>query len=370
METYENFINDRKNILKSIFNGKSVEWIENNINYQYFNKSNILTPYKFKGILNILNEKKINDKEISWILFLIEYAYIPIPIIKNYFDNVILTSDNLEQRGLVKYYIFKQFNNIYITFRGTKTLWETINTLKFYRVKFNLLETDDKKDFIDWRNKLIKNNKFNSSRIPLKDDDEIEIHKGFLDEANLIYGDVIEKISLALEPSCKKTHIFLCGHSLGGVLANIIGIYIGHYLKQAVRQNRLEISIATANTPPIGNKNFNLLIPYLQIRNYIRIYNYQDFIPYYGYYGTWIEGKKFRHLDFILKNGVDGSENSEGRFLEDSIGNTKVWVKDYGKNLDIFLKKIQLEKETVKLNTKYIFHDFFCINNKNKAIFI
>ena len=33
METYENFIEDRKNVLKNIFHGKSIEWIDNNINY-------------------------------------------------------------------------------------------------------------------------------------------------------------------------------------------------------------------------------------------------------------------------------------------------------------------------------------------------
>ena len=371
MESYEKFKEERKKLLKNIFKGKSQNWIDSNISYHYFKKLNILNDIRFKKIIESLHTK-LDEKIVLWLLYLIEYSYVPQSIITNYFPKVITPSKDLELRGLVKYYIFQVKNNIFISFRGTKTLWETISALKFYRVKFNILSPEDNIDFFSWRDNTIDNKKiFNSDRIPLSNDNDIEIHKGFLDEANHIYTDVVEKVSAILDPSCHKSHIVLCGHSLGGVMANIIGIYLAYYLKKAVNKDRLSLSIVTANTPPIGNKNFNLLIPYLKIRNYVRFYNYQDFIPYYGYYGSWIESKKFRHLDFMLKNGIDSVDNVEGRFLDKKINKTKIWVKDYGKNLDFFLKKIQMGKDDhTTLNKKYIYHDFFSVIKKNKLLFI
>jgi len=367
MNNYNEFLDERKNILKSIFKGKSQHWIEQNISYHYFKKLYILNDERLKKIIEGLSNK-IHEKNILRLLFLMEYSYIPIPVITDFFPNVVLPSISLEQRGLVKYYIFQQKNNIFISFRGTKTLWETINALKFYRVKFNLLPSSDKKDFFKWRDNIINDKNFNKLKTPLITDNDIEIHKGFLDEANLIYNDVVEKVSLMLNPSCKNSNIVLCGHSLGGVLATIVGLYLSYYLKKAVDKNRLKISLITANMPPIGNKNFNLLIPYLKIQNYIRIYNYQDFIPHYGYFGTWIESKKFRHLDFMIRNGVNGEEDMEGRSINTKICDTKIWVKDYGKNLDEFLiNKIQIKSN---INKKYIFHDFFSVIKKNKILFV
>jgi len=369
-EEYKKFLDERLKILRYIFPDKTIEWINDNISYHYFNNQNILNDYKLKKIVAGLN-KNLDEKDILWLLLWIEYSYIPANVIVNFFPNIIMASSKLEKRDLVKYYIMQQKNNIFVSFRGTKTLWETINSLKFYRVKFDLLNEKEKNNFFNWRDSFIKVNSFNSSRIPLIEDSDIEIHKGFLDEANLIYSDVVENIAQIINPNCKKTQVILCGHSLGGVLANIIGIYLAFFLRKAVDENRFSISIVTANTPPMGNKNFNLLIPYLKIRNYVRLYNYQDFVPYYGYYGTWIESKKFRHLDFMLKNGIEGSGNIEDRNIVENIGKTKVFVKDYGKNLDLFIQKINLEKGgEVDINKKYLYHDFFNVIKRNKILFI
>jgi len=367
-ESYKIFLENRKNVLHKIFTKKSLLWIDENISYHYFNRINIINEHKFKNVIGALN-KSLSDKEILWLMYIIEYSYIPVEVIIDFFPNVITPSISMEKRDLVKYYIFQQNNNIFVSFRGTKTLWETINSLKFYRVNFDLFTISEKKEFINWRNDIIKTNSFEPTRTPLLDDLDIEIHKGFLDEANLIYKDVVEKISQIINPTCKKTNIVLCGHSLGGVLASIVGIYLAYYLKKAVELDKFVINIVTANTPPCGNKNFNLLIPYLKIRNYVRIYNYQDFVPYYGYFGSWIESKKFRHIDFMLKEGIEGEINKEGRIIKQKIGKTKIDVRDYGKNLDIFLKKINLDKESL-INLKYIYHDFFSIIKKNKVLFI
>lgn len=374
MLIYNQFKEDRKKILKNIFKGKSTRWIDENIIYEYFEKNTILKNNNFKIVLSGLsNLPKLNINQIKYLLCWIEYAYTPLPIMKHFFPNIITHSPDLEQRGLVKYYIYPMpKNNIFVSFRGTKTFWEAINGLKFYRVPFLIMEEKDTNKFFQWRDKKIKSNNFNQFRIPLPNDKDIEIHKGFLDEANLIYRDFISSLSTLIDPTQEITNIILCGHSLGGVLAQIIGIYLGYFLHDEIKKGQLNISIVGVNNPPIGNKNFNLLLPYLGIKNIVRLYNYQDFVPHYGYLGSWIENKKFRHFDYMLQHGICGEENTQGRFIKNKIDNTNIYVKDYGKNLETFINnaKEKKGKTDVVLNEKYIFHDIIKINQKEKAFFI
>jgi predicted lipase len=257
-------------------------------------------------------------------------------------------------------------NKIFVSFRGTKTFFEALSGIKFYRVPFPMFQPKQKKEFIEWRNKIIKGKEFNPYKTPLLEDQDIELHKGFLDEAILLYNDLAENLEKIIEDK-KPIEIILCGHSLGGVLAHIIGIYLGFYMQDVVKAKKLSIHIITANAPPIGNKNFNLLVPYVGIKNFWRFYNFQDFVPHYGYLGTWIESKKFRHLDFMLKEGVADSYNSVGRKILTKIENTTVLVNDFGVNLNEFMDKIP---ESVKCNNKYIFHDLFVLDSKKKSVFI
>ena len=138
-------------------------------------------------------------------------------------------------------------------------------------------------------------------------------------------------------------------------------------MQEAVKAKKLSIHIITANAPPIGNKNFNLLVPYVGIKNFWRFYNYQDFVPHYGYLGTWIESKKIRQLDFMLKEGISNSYNSLGKKIFTKIDNTTILVNDFGINLKFFLDKLP---DSIKLNEKYIFHDLFVIDPKKKSVFI
>jgi len=370
MTNYKEFEEKRLKSLKKIFK-KSYSWIDSNINYNHFKKIYLLDEKKLNNIIESLKEKKLSEKKIINILYLIGYSYAPVPAVEKFYPSVIHTSSGMEKRGLVKYYIFPSESNIFISFRGTKTLWESINNLKFYRVKFDILSQKEFNDFITWRDNTTSNNNFNKEKIPLPDDKDIEVHKGFLDEANYIYQEIIDKISEIINPSCKKTNIILCGHSLGGCLATFMSIYISFFLQTAIKKDKLSISLITANSPPMGNKNFNLLILYLNIKNYVRFYNYQDFVPYYGYYGSWIDSKKFRHLDYMFKHGLEDVNKAGGRIVNGRLSNTNIFVKDFGKNLELFLKKIQLNQDKESLLTrKLIFHDFFSIIKKNKVIFI
>ena len=351
------------NFLKSIFDGKGDKWINDNI--ISYSK---LTPNDFKLILNAIHANKYpNISEYYRIFFWISYSYFTIPNVKHFIPNIILPINESASSGLVKYYMYHMTpNKIFVSFRGTKTFFEALSGIKFYRVPFPMFQPKQKKEFIEWRNKIIKGKEFNPYKTPLEDDLDIELHKGFLDEAIVIYNDLVENLEKVIDDK-KPIEIILCGHSLGGVLAHIIGIYLGFYMQDAIRSNRLSIHIITANAPPIGNKNFNLLVPYVGIKNFWRFYNFQDFVPHYGYLGTWIESKKFRHLDFMLKDGIANSYNSVGQKIRTKIQNTTVFVNDFGVHLKDFLDKIPA---SVKLNNKYIFHDLFVLDPKKKSIFI
>ena len=257
-------------------------------------------------------------------------------------------------------------NKIFVSFRGTKTFFEALSGIKFYRVPFPIFHPKQKKEFFRWRNKIIKGKEFNQYKTPLEDDLDIELHKGFLDEAIILYNDLAENLERVIEDN-KPIELILCGHSLGGVLAHIIGIYLGFYMQDVIKSKKLSIHIITANAPPIGNKNFNLLVPYVGIKNFWRFYNFQDFVPHYGYLGTWIESKKFRHLDFMLKEGVADSYNSIGQKILSKIENTTILVNDFGVHLKDFMDKIPA---SVKCNKKYIYHDLFVFDSKKISVFI
>ena len=357
-------LDNKINFLKSIFEGKSEKWIKENIIYRAK-----LNQKDFNQILNALHSNRYpNMSEYYKIFYWIDYSYLTIPKIKENLPNIILPiNEKSSTSGLAKYYIYNMSKNkIFISFRGTKTLFEAISGIKFYRVPFPMFQPKQKKEFIEWRNRITKDKNFNPYKIPMEDDLDIELHKGFLDESVSIYNDLVENLESLIQNK-NPIEIVLCGHSLGGVLANIIGIYLGFYMNDLIKNKRLSIHIITANSPPIGNKNFNLLIPYVGIKNFWRFYNFQDFVPHYGYLGTWIESKKFRHFDFMLKDGISNSYNSLGQKILTKIDNTKILVNDFGINLQKFLENLS---SNVKLNKKYIYHDLFVINPKNKSVFI
>lgn len=354
----DELLEERKILVKSIFKGKSVNWIDNNIIILSIDKKNLLTCNDFK---KMILKDKLTLYQLKLLILWTGYSYYKFDILGNLMSNLIYPERN-ESKNLSKYYIYSKDNNIYITFRGTKTFWELINGLKFYRVKFSLFNKTETKNFFNWRNNFLKSNIFNEQRIPLINDTEIEIHKGFLEEANNIFPLLIKNITPLIKNK-KRPNFILCGHSLGGVLATIIGIYLAYNYKK-----KCDVSILNFNMPPIGNKNFNLIIPYLNIKNFIRLYNYQDFVPYYGYLGTWIESKKFRHIDFMLKNGIINSNESNARFIDIKMKSTHLYIRDFGKNLDKYL--LNGENMNNRFNYKYIFHDFIKLCPDYKTIFI
>ena len=269
--------------------------------------------------------------------------------LKSYFNQ--LSSKNIcEKNNFDNYDNFKEF----ITDHYHINHVEIYNYIKYVKIKRQIIKLKEESIYIPYIDKINKiiNTMSNVNTFP-----SINIKK-YLCRVNVIFKLIEDK---------KPIEIILCGHSLGGVLAHIIGVYLGFYMQDVVKAKRLSIHIITANAPPIGNKNFNLLVPYVGIKNFWRFYNFQDFVPHYGYLGTWIESKKFRHLDFMLKEGVSDSYNSIGRKIRTKVENTNIFVNDFGVNLKDFLEKIPA---SVKLNNKYIFHDLFVLDSKKKSVFI
>lgn len=127
--------------LKSIFDGKSEKWINDNIIYQ-----TKLTRNDFKQILNAIHSNKYpNLSEYYKIFFWITYSYLTIPNVKNYIPNIILPIKS-SISDLAKYYMYHmQPNKLFVSFRGTKTFFEALSGIKFYRVNFPIFQPKTKK---------------------------------------------------------------------------------------------------------------------------------------------------------------------------------------------------------------------------------
>ena len=344
---YKDYLTLRKENLENLFK-KNLRWINQNIHYD-----NLKVFKSGKNYFKYFNSKpNISDKIKKELISLSDIPYIPYIDLKRVYSNVKFPLHMITDKNLVKYVIFEENDTLTVIFRGTKTWGEMISNIKFYRVPFEGLDEKEKKNFFIWRDKFLDNKLLNKKRVPLKKNKNIEIHKGFQDEAFPIIFDLFNH----LKPNIKN--INLIGHSLGGVIGTISAIML--------KKNypKLNVNLVTIAAPPVGSKNFNLLMVYYGVNSLTRIFNYQDFIPHYGYYGSWIESKKFRHLDFMLNEGFIPEEEYEHYAKVFVLGKMKLRVYDLGKKLDKWLGD-----DIKDMNMKYIVHDVFKVDNK-KAIFV
>ena len=343
---YKDYLTLRKDNLENLFK-KNIKWINENIYYD-----NLKTFKSEKNYLKNFNSKhNLSDKIKKELISLSDIPYIPYQDIKRVYSNVLFPMSVINE-NLVKYVIFEENDTLTVIFRGTKTWGEMISNIKFYRVPFEGLDENDKKKFFNWRDKFINHSLLDKKRIPLKKNKNIEIHKGFQDEAFSVIFDIFNH----LNPNIKN--INLIGHSLGGVIGTISAIML--------KKNypKLTVNLVTIASPPVGSKNFNLLMIYYGVNSITRIFNYQDFIPHYGYYGSWIESKKFRHLDFMLIDGYHPEEEYHHYAKIFQLGKTKLRIYDLGKKMEKWLGD-----ETQDMNMKYIVHDVYKVDN-SKAIFV
>jgi hypothetical protein len=294
-------------------------------------------------------EESINLCSLSY--FLKDYVNI---ILKNI--NVIYSDDHNKS----KYFIIhnKERNNIIITFRGTSYLSDAVKGLQYYRTKFDFITDSEKDKFINWRNKNIYKNKyFDPLRVPLKDDIDIEIHKGYYNESlNMLYS-LMDNLFKIIKN--QKTNIVFLGHSMGilsSIVALLFKIKLSEYELLKDNLNNIKIFNITVNSPTIGNKNYNLLKFYYGIEKTIQFYNYQDKLISYGYYDTFFDKRKIRHTDYMLK-GIYATVNK------------KFFINiNYGKNLDKIYEEFN-DKKQVK-NKILFFHSLFKIPSKKKLLHI
>ena len=253
-------------------------------------------------IKNVLSENydKLLEKSVQLCLL----SYFSKNDIKNILKNInIIYSKDYDTS---KYYIIhnKTQNNIIIIFRGTQYLTNAIQGLKYYRTIFDFIDENEKNKFIKWRNENIYKNKyFNPKTVPLKNDVDIEIHKGYYDESLSILYPLMNDLLKIIKN--QETNIVFVGHSMG-IIGNVVSLLLKiKLLEYSLLENKLnniKIYNVTLNSPTIGNKNYNLLKFYYGIDKTIQFYNYQDKLINYGYYNTIFNSKKIRHTSYMLKN--------------------------------------------------------------------
>jgi len=338
-----------ENILKNLDINKYVDYSRLSTNKW---NDNFINNY-IKNITNNdydkLLEKSIQLCSLSY--FIIEYIEDTLKDI-----NVVYSNDYNKSKYFIIYN--KEHNNIIITFRGTNYLSDALQGLEYYRTKFDFISDEERDKFIEWRNKNIYKNKFfNPLTVPLKDDIDIEIHKGYYNESiNMLYPLINDLLKIIKN---QETNIIFLGHSMG-IIGNIVSLLFKIKLSQyKLLENKLDIIKifnVTINSPTIGNKNYNLLKFYYGIEKTIQFYNYQDKLINYGYYNTFFNKKKIRHTEYMLK-GIGGEVNK------------KFYINlDYGKYLDKIYKKLKDDNKIV--NEILFFHSLFKIPGNKKMLFI
>jgi hypothetical protein len=277
---------------------------------------------------------------------------------ENIFKNVhIIYSKDYDKS---KYYITynKKHNNIIVAFRGTNYVSNVISGIQYYRTNFDFISENEKDKFITWRNKNIYNNKyFDPLTVPLKDDIDIEIHKGYYNVSVIMLQQLMDDLFKIIKN--QKTNIVFVGHSMG-IIGNIISLLFKIKLEQYKilenNLNKIKIFNVTVNAPTIGNKNYNLLKFYYGIEKTIQFYNYQDKLINYGYHDTFFDKKKIRHTEYMLK-GINAEINK------------KFYINlNYGKNLEEIYRKLKDDNKIV--NKILFYHSFFKIDGNKKLLYI
>jgi hypothetical protein len=338
-----------ESILKNIDIHKYVDYT--NISNTNWNDSFINNYIK-----DIQSEKydKIFEKSIK----LSSISYLETKYIEDKLKDIrVICSNDIDKSS---YYIIynKEHNNIIITFRGTSYFSEVIKGLEYYRTKFDFISDEEKDLFIKWRNKNIYKNKyFDKEKVPLKDDIDIEIHKGYYNVSLHMLYPLINQLLQIIKN--QKTNIVFLGHSMG-IISNIISLLLKIKLSKYILLKDKLINIKmyniTINSPTIGNKNYNLLKFYYGIDKTIQFYNYQDKFISYGYHDTIFNKKKIRHTEYMLK----------GIYAEI---NKKSYINiNYGENIDEIFKTL---KENGKIvNELKFFHLLFKIPGYKKMLLI
>ena len=264
-----------------------------------------------------------------------------------------------------KYFIIQNplKNKIIVVFRGTNYLSDIIKDFTYFRTPFDFIDKSEKKKFIEWRNKTIyKNKDFDQTHVPLKKDEDIELHYGFYYECKHLFPELMNiLLEIIKNNNSKKTEILFLGHSMG-IISSIISLMTRIELERLKKRKEIKnkmkdikIYNVTLNSPTIGNKNYNLLKFYYKIDKTFQFINQEDFFVSYGYKLTF-DFKKIRHTNWMLKKNYILFNNCYYEMI------------DYGYLLDEWIDKHDI-KNKIK-NMVLVFHGYMKIPHKKKLLLI
>ncbi len=98
-----------------------------------------------------------------------------------------------------------------------------------------------------------------------------KVHQGFLKHSNSLLGGVLEAVTKLLLKYPNVT-ILITGHSLGGALAQLLGLQI----KKAFNTT---LSLYTFGSPRVGNKQLAEFTD-RTFRGHFRVVNWKDAVPH------------------------------------------------------------------------------------------
>lgn len=378
----EDYIKHREEYIKTFFKNITDREINKFLDITYLSKQKRLKEEDFENLsdkfsgkmtarkLFTKNKKRYNSLET--LLIMSDYVYYPIPVLKSEFSDFIYYRTNNEESSRFIVYYNLESNIIIVSFRGTKTREDAKLNIKFYRRETSMIDDDTKDDFFRWREEKRESGGLSNFTFPLENDREIEVHKGFQENAKELYSP-LKRVILKIIDSFKekdpqnldKVNLIFTGHSLGGATAFIMSIYFAILFKK----NNIPVQrhVVTYGSPPIGNKNFHLLYYYFDNSYYVRVANNKDYACTIGTEGFYIT-KKIRHIDMLTKNVCILQDINEKTSSNDK--ETQLFYIDTNSLVDKQIEKMKKDNDRLKPKLGKIYHSFFVFGKNSKLMFL
>lgn len=256
--------------------------------------------------------------------------------------------------------IFRHNKSLFINIRGTVTYkqLELFQNLSLYKKQF-FFDNEIDKDFLKWKEKLLKSYSIESVLKKKTISDRYLYHRGFIKlyEAYKIKNKVFK----ILDKNKNIDTIYLSGHSLGGGLCTFLTLDLyEHYYKQKTLKN-IKLNLITFGAPGIMNSNLSLFFYYLIdqkfINKYIRIINKKDIIS------STLSDPKYLLTRFIgILRHVDASipkDKKTNIVDENDKINNNVIIVNCEKYLNNYLDKKSLSYPEI--------HSLFSFSNKKNG---
>lgn len=173
--------------------------------------------------------------------------------------------------GNTCFYTFERGGDIYICIRGTKTSADILADLKYSLTPYK--SCSQSKEKINRNNNKTKNHSSyysKSKNLFKKSEDQREmIHNGFSRYAEIIIQHFRDSYSELLSNYSTNRRLFICGHSLGGGIAQVIA-------RKMIEQDWKDpIIVVTFGSPLIGNRKYCNWNGWRESKN-LKIFNFAN----------------------------------------------------------------------------------------------